>query len=78
MPQVPEYPDPGWSTGSMRMAKRPIEDPGYPIRELESQRKKRETKVSFDFSKMSDDDLQQHLELLNEEMGRRKNGANGT
>jgi hypothetical protein len=42
-----EYPETGWSTGNMRMAKvAPVTDPGYPIRELIGQKKKKETKAA--------------------------------
>jgi hypothetical protein len=47
MPEQFPYPEQGWSTGKMRMARRALpSDPGYPIRELEGERKRRETKVS--------------------------------
>lgn len=47
MPEQFDYPKEGWSTGKMRTARRAMpSDPGYPIRELESERKRRETKVS--------------------------------
>src|SRR5262245_17161711 len=48
MPTQFPYPETGWSTGNMRMAKAGPRgmDPGREYRELEGQRKKRETMVS--------------------------------
>jgi hypothetical protein len=47
MPTQFEYPETGWSTGKMRTAKttRGL-DPGREFRELEGQRKEKETKAS--------------------------------
>ena len=49
MPEQFRYPEQGWSTGKMRMAKagpRGDMDPGRGFRELEGQRKKKEAQVS--------------------------------
>jgi hypothetical protein len=71
-----DYPQNPWSEGNMRMAKRAFpSDPGYPIRELEGQKKKRETRVSqFDFSTMDDDELMGHMDSIRAELDKR-NGA---
>lgn len=47
MPTQYPYPERGWSTGNMRMAKAgPMRDTGREFRELEGERKKKETKAS--------------------------------
>lgn len=47
MPTQYPYPEQGWSTGNMRMAKiGPMRDTGREFRELEGERKKKESKVS--------------------------------
>jgi hypothetical protein len=48
MPEKFEYPEKGWSTGNMRMAKAGPKglDPGREYRELEGQRKRKEAEVS--------------------------------
>src|SRR5262245_22595306 len=68
MPTQFPYPETGWSTGNMRMAKAGARgmDPGREFRELEGQRRKKETQVSEDKSQYPEISHQEYMEWLKE------------
>lgn len=71
MPEQFQYPEPGWAAAGMRKV-------GEALEGSAKRQRKRMSVADFDFSTMSNEELQQHHDMVGMELKKRQGNANGT